>query len=589
MNRLQAGFNVRLLQDDKLGPVFLYLHFDRSKLCIIRGNSYDGVEEKKVIDEWIELHMSKILRLEVGKASHPLASKTQSAGTNTLNFFSIVVNQDSNIVYYDFEAHSPLEREVLVSTLIVVLDQEQQNPSLSMRREPQQFVPDQEEHYEDLSSPKEGTCDEPIPCSPSLELDDSFSSPMLSPRKRTHIYDDGNDGTETSLAESEAAASGVIHLEHVDSSTSGIFLPTVDESEASDCFIIPTEPSLSYKSESGVKLDGGQLAPAARGSGDGTLRHVRHNSIDFDRVRHNSIDFDASVTGGQLSGGGWGCADTDICTLALTDLAETCSSVFSKKAPSSEADKRMMIEEYIANALGSPSAAYSYMFMREGDVWNADEASQGSKEEKETRTLGRVRNRASLLNAQASRLRTLRNEMTFAAALQQSKEHMHFVQTTQSFDDASRSGKGRKVKAASEVANRFHSSALLHHIVGNMAVSGPTGPAEEPEEDVAYYDSDPEDARQRTMKRGPRRVTADRLNKVEPDLEPSPRAQALEGVGFENIGSSKKVSKKLDEDVIVEIVQVRVFCVQAVRSRLLSELVFPYHVPQRYLTFINRL
>ena len=47
-----------------------------------------------------------------------------------------------------------------------------------------------------------------------------------------------------------------------------------------------------------------------------------------------------------------------------------------------------------------------------------------------------IKNRASLLNAQAIRLRTLRNEMTFAAALKRSREKMQYVQTTKSFDDA---------------------------------------------------------------------------------------------------------------------------------------------------------
>lgn len=529
MKRLQAGFNVHLLQDDKLGPVFLYLHFDRSKLCIIRGNGndYDGAEEKKVIDEWIELPMSKVLRLEVGKASHPLASKYKNHGHQLMTFFSIIVNQDSNIIYYDFEADSPLDREVLVSTLIVVLDQAQES-TLEMRPEPPSEDP--------YALIKEGTLDEPIPCSPSLELPDYQLAPTLSPRKRTHIYDDGNDGsTEMSLAATEvSSSSGVIHLEHLDSSA--LMLPTVDESQVSDCIVILQEPSLSYKSE--ISDD------------------VVHTFSTEGVVVTNTIDIDFEASAQQLSGG-WGCADSDICTLAISDLAVTCSGIFSKKARSSESEQRAMIEEYIACALGSPSAMYSYMFLTDGDVWNKESvpAKDGSDERADSSNNSRVRNRASLLNAQATRLKTLRNEMTFASALKQSRERMHFVQTTQSFDDSTRSGNTRKFKAAIEVANRFHTSALLQHLVGNMLIAEPGGNEEEPEQDVAYYDSDPEDARPQTLKKGPRRVTADRLNKVDSDIDASLRHEALDDVGFERIGSSRKVSKKLDEEVIVEIVQ----------------------------------
>lgn len=564
MKRLQAGFNVRLLQDRKVGPVFLYLHYDRSHLCIIRRNGegdddddYDERDEKKVIDEWIELPIGKILRLEVGKTSHPLASASNKknigtgSGTNKhfMTFFSIVVNQDANIIYYDFEADSPLEREVLVSTLMVVLDQAQ-NPTLKMQQQPPLTA--ELDPYQDCFV-SGGTMDQPIPCSPSLELLESESLPNLSPRKRTLIYDgDSSDGTETSLA--------VIHLEHVDSAP---LLPTVDEILVSQCSnTLGGETSLSFATDTDLSYDmnGGVVGVAltqtpAVGVLTQTPPEDAKSTATALVANNNKLDFEVNAQGLP---GGWSCADADICTLALRDLAETCSGIFGKREKSYEAEQRIIVEEYIASALGSPSAMYSYL--TEGDVWNAESApAVGGKNEKGGLANGdRVRNRASSLNAQATRLRTLRNEMTFVAALKQSKERMYFVQTTQSFDDMSRSGKGRKVKAATDVANSFHTSALLKHVVGNMMMPDQSGPVQEEKEEVAYYDSDPEDARPRTMKKGPRRVTADRLNRVEGNDEKSPRHEALSGVGFENLTSNKKVSKKLDEEVIVEMVQVRV-------------------------------
>ena len=176
-----------------------------------------------------------------------------------------------------------------------------------------------------------------------------------------------------------------------------------------------------------------------------------------------------------------------------------------------------------------------------------------------------VRNRATLLNAQAARLRTLRNEMTFAAALKQSKERMQFVQTVCSFDDIyhSRNGRSQKLRVATEVADRFHSSPLLKSVVGNMTMHDNHGYAKEmnTDDEVVYYDSDPEDVRPRmSQSKAPRRVVVDQINQEAPDeLKATWRQQALSGTGFDEIGTTKRLSKKLDEEVIVEIVHVSAY------------------------------
>ena len=80
----------------------------------------------------------------------------------------------------------------------------------------------------------------------------------------------------------------------------------------------------------------------------------------------------------------------------------------------------------------------------------------------------------------------------------------------------------------------------------------------EAEEDAFYYDSDPEDVRPRT-KGGVRRASANRRNAVEKDEEQKHQARpVLSGVGFERIAVGKKL-RKLDEGLIVQIVQVSPF------------------------------
>jgi hypothetical protein len=501
---LEEGFSVNLHGHSvEAEPVFLYLDKGHKRLCIRRYDEDEKKEEE--VDFWIEIPANKILRLEIGK--------TQSSGPfHPMTCFSIVANHEANICYYDFEAPSPIEREMLVSTLMVVLEQ-MHNP-LEMRHRSFSVVEDVGRYGFG------GTLDQPIPCSPSLEQQE------LSPRRRAQVQSGKSQGgTETSV---------VIHLEDLASPESSVIsLSSIGDRNADG--ELPYHRSISYDFRHDFSLN--------------TLSEEEEFTMALEKQDEVGLEFDKN--GIQLQGA-W-CAD-DICTLALRDISDTCSAIFALKQvqaysscldPVSD-EQIEIVEEYITNALGAPSAVYSYFTAGE-DVWTAETAIENA----ETKSPG-VRNRASLLNAQASRLRTLRNEMTFAAALKQSKERMHFIKTTQSYDDIDRIG-GNKMKAATEAADRFHTSALLQHVVENMMLHDRK--VESDEEEVAYYDSDPEDARQRTMNRGPRRVSADRLNKMS-DSSVQNRPRALSGAGLERVGSSKKVSKKLDEDIIVEIVQV---------------------------------
>jgi hypothetical protein len=245
------------------------------------------------------------------------------------------------------------------------------------------------------------------------------------------------------------------------------------------------------------------------------------------------------------------CSD-DICTLALKDIAETCTGIFDHhgdnaaidmggdtSTPAKVAAERAFMEEYIAGVLGGPTSALG-AFFPDSDVWNID----SKKRPADKRKVNRIRNRASLLNAQATRLRTLRNEMTFAAALKRSNEKMQYVQTTKSFDDADLE------RLRERSVNRFNSSALMERMMGGMVLSKP-----EVEEEAVYYDSDPEDMRPRT--KGVRRALANRRNLVgEEEAERHQTRPVLSGVGFERIAVGKKL-RKLDESLIIQIVQVR--------------------------------
>lgn len=476
LKRLENGFRVRLHTGPRQASedVLIYLDSRRNRLCL-RGDQ-EGKKMEHASNYWQELPIAQILRLEI--------DRKQGRSRNTLQSFSLILESDNTrgTVYYDFEAETPIEREIIVATLMVVLEQAR-NIGLSTTE-------DDLDQYDVSGFGDGGTMEQPIVCSPSLEEQIN----VMAMDREEYSPQDGK-------------ASVVINLEHLDDSAT----------------LSPRMDALRRLGMSQNDLSGGPSMPT---------------SAEMDEIE---------CKGSTQLTSAW-CTD-DVCTLALKDIADTCSGIFVLKQAEAgicslsgiTEEQRLMIEEYIASALGAPSAMYS--FLSEADVWNA----QVENEEATNASQGRIRNRASVLNAQCDRLHSLRQEMTFAAALKVSQEHMA-LQTTQSFDDAKQL---KSKQFESKVVSQLHSSALLKHIVGNMMMSSPT---QEEEGAVAFYDSDPEDARPKALsKKDPRQITAD-CRKREAVIRDKP-VRALIGPGFDKVKSSKRVSKKLDEDTIVQIVQ----------------------------------
>eukprot|EP00977_Amphora_coffeiformis_P006311 scaffold1352_cov180-Amphora_coffeaeformis.AAC.1 len=275
----------------------------------------------------------------------------------------------------------------------------------------------------------------------------------------------------------------------------------------------------------------------------------------------------------QLTGG-W-CSD-DICTGTLNDMAKTCTGIFATRDAAQQmatqvgcidtgftSEQTAMVEEYITSALGAPTAVYSYFLDGEQQTLELlstlptpptsknGEATPATAEEEEVGAQ-KFRNRAARSNAQADRIRSLKNEMTFAHALKQSKEKS-YIRTTQSFDDAK-----FLPKLADNAAQKLHSSPLLDSLVTNMmshwANDGTNGTATKnmsQEEESVYYDSDPEDSRPRTLHHGPRKIQA--LVAKDTDQKEASRPKVLDGSGIDRMNA--KLGKRADEDTVREIVQ----------------------------------
>jgi hypothetical protein len=472
LKRLERGFQVQLHHhsNNNVAPEEAILYLDGSRLCLKGGG---GETVAGGVQFWQELPIAHILRLEI--------DRKKRRETNPLTTFTLVLDQETTtkpLIYYDFEAASPIEREVIVATLMIVLDQAQQRNDTATG----------------------GTVEQPILCSPSLE-------------------DDNIRNSSSSLADEVA----VIHLEDV-TGTDENHLPTIDEGHAHDHHDDIKRSTTSKKGRIGT-----------------------HGTAE-DLVIKGS---------GPMTTTAW-CAD-DVCSAALKDIAETCSGIVSSQQAGGfckdDEHRRLMVEEYIASALGAPSAMYSYF---SEDVWTANSICDDDNTEAPAPYNTRVKNRATHLNAQANRLHALRNEMTFAAALKASEERLQYIQTTQSMDDAKLTAPASSLfRNERVVVNTFHSSALLKHVVDNMMTkTGMEQSAHKIDVEVAFYDSDPEDARLVNTK-GPRKIEAERAKREKAKAERQYRNAALGTGVFSNIGSIHSVNKKLDEQVIVQIVQVR--------------------------------
>lgn len=507
IERLEDGFRVTLQSGPgirELGGMNLlfFLSQDRHRIMV---ESFMYVDENRQDhDSSIFIRIQDIVKIEVRD------------GRRGKNCFFVHESREHDLVRcYEFEASSKWEREVIISALLVILDQvnsEQQLHEIEQLKARKAVTKVYKEEEETVVV---GTQSKPIVCNPSLEDEDIA---ILSPLRQTHLID-SDKGTEASLHVLSDVQSQCSRRTIRAAVSQGIPLP--------ECVEIPG-PDLENKKSLAEQPSRQEITAC--------------NS-------HSQL----------VANGNW-CTD-DICSNALRDIAETCAGIFGKKqdivsCPMStgltcQVDQQLALEEYIATALDAPSVMYSYLV--EGDSWNVETKDNNTGQSSPSgHARRRVQNRANLLNAQANRLRNLRNEMTFTSAFKRSKE-MKFMSKAQSFDDAQMlSSQRRQQQATLKGAEKLHASPLIQNIVEALALDEPGNTSNKGEE-VAYYDSDPEDMEPREPSdRG--LVYFDRIDRARQVVSKPDGPSKVRGL--DKIPLGKKV-KKLDEESVVDIVQVR--------------------------------
>ncbi|KAL3941967.1 MAG: hypothetical protein SGBAC_003769 [Bacillariaceae sp.] len=142
----------------------------------------------------------------------------------------------------------------------------------------------------------------------------------------------------------------------------------------------------------------------------------------------------------------------------------------------------------------------------------------------------RVQNRAANPASKARRWKTLRNQMTFEGA--DLEKHIPHLKTVQSCDDFDKS---REVPKATPQSNPF--SKKRHD--------------NNEDDDVLYYDSDPEDAREVSFKRlGARGVQAAKANKIQDDSVLARKRRTDTMTPLYN-----RKMKKVDDTLILDIIE----------------------------------
>jgi hypothetical protein len=236
--------------------------------------------------------------------------------------------------------------------------------------------------------------------------------------------------------------------------------------------------------------------------------------------------------------GPW-CAD-DVCTVTLKDFADSMTGIFELKQKSNEdlyvdgKHQRVVAEEYISGFLSNNTNMSELLSVN--DLWNVAAVKPATGKELKNR---RPHNRARNADGKAIRLKNLRKQMTFKAA---DTKNMTFLQTVSSFDDINRKEKLNKRK------NKFE---------------------DVDDSELLYYDSDPEDARERTMKCGPRVAMARRESSLGNETNPK-RREALNILDSRSFGLGRKW-KRLGQEVLSDIIEVRELMIEIIIKSALKK------------------
>jgi hypothetical protein len=245
----------------------------------------------------------------------------------------------------------------------------------------------------------------------------------------------------------------------------------------------------------------------------------------------------ANFAASQLSGP-W-CTD-DVCSAGLSGFADSMKGIFDGEGSPEGmyAAGQKQAEKYITELLGDQTSVGEMLSVK--DIFNVTPIPEEATKRKKKKS---IQNRARNADGKAIHMKHLRAQMTFQGA--NASKKISFLQVTNSFDDVNRCAKrNRKPKSTTlQLAGQKDSSGFLDKNVNE---------AQDIDEERLYYDSDPEGAKERTLKRGPRRAMAERDNLV--DESSTVRQEALNILGSSRFGLGRKW-RRHGEEVVLDIIE----------------------------------
>eukprot|EP00547_Thalassionema_nitzschioides_P008555 CAMPEP_0194225218 /NCGR_PEP_ID=MMETSP0156-20130528/39082_1 /TAXON_ID=33649 /ORGANISM="Thalassionema nitzschioides, Strain L26-B" /LENGTH=645 /DNA_ID=CAMNT_0038957083 /DNA_START=581 /DNA_END=2518 /DNA_ORIENTATION=+ len=192
--------------------------------------------------------------------------------------------------------------------------------------------------------------------------------------------------------------------------------------------------------------------------------------------------------------------EADLCTLTIQEISEAFSDIFGvrKMSPNHASGRQYFLSE--------DTNASDYMqppFMGEACI-GINQRSCSSASEHNFQN-DNIRNRKNM-NAKAQRRQELLYKLSFAAVKEVAAKKMFHIQTNKSSDEAD---------LYQSNPTQLSKTKSFINIFGQYVNSNERRNGEDEPENVLYYDSDLEDARERTFFKGPRQASAEKMNKTE--------------------------------------------------------------------------
>lgn len=171
------------------------------------------------------------------------------------------------------------------------------------------------------------------------------------------------------------------------------------------------------------------------------------------------------------------------------------------------------------------------------------------KQPSSTRDTRIIRNRASVVNAQAYRWKQLQTEMTFESVNTSCECLMPSIQTTKSWGDLD--GTDERVASSQRIASGNFTDTSGYGLF-ELFPSGFWDDDDDPtdSENCYFYDSEPECARMLTRSKGPRHIKAEQLNKVTTSTKK--KAQRL------NFSIPRYMGSHFDDEYVTAIIEVSI-------------------------------